>query len=731
MQLNNNFIKLKLPAKVKEIYTKESDTRRKMAGMSLDDQIYSCYRTFITKNFTYSWCSSAELLVKTISNADKTVLNKLTRMKEYNEIKSSYSDILAALDFITEINSICDKYELLAVKYEKISKDALMECYVELCNSSGDTTKIKNFISKMSDISLKATTTTLKYLDSSQLTQYNRLLGLSKNLNVIVSNLSVAKQGVSFKSEVDNVYGAYINIVNSCVAEAKKSTLDYYKLLKKDGNVDSKIADFFTKVDGLTKSKAKVNLNYVDQTTQRHYDELIEKCNLLKSKSGQRVYAFQGIEISYEIDRTYAKLLKQTNAILDEYKKNPIKIFESHTIKLDNLELATISANLKTFSKRITSLNSNYISNQSILEEFKQKFAQLNKINNFIPYYEFIKKYNAKTSLSELVGKFDWLDGDSIVDSLDFPFSEEWKKIKKEFYEYEKRVNKKAHKKAAAAKARRGFVNVITFPFKVIFFPFKMLFKLIALIFIGIGKLFGGLFSLITENHGMKVVFTSIISICLIVLAFVGIIPLFKYSQAYLIITALATIAISIISIVGAFNNSSDLNAPQIILNTIQPLMPMFFMFCGNLFKVNMLMLILGCIGFIVTSIIFTYNAHRCDEQGYYFCVIFNNLVNIIMVIIHSVMKGLCDAKTMYVFFYILMIAMEIYLIFLIFHEGYYYFDGLLPIILYYVGAILMIAAFLCFALAARNKSFLWGAIPGVIISLVVELWGFAEEVDQ
>lgn len=726
MQLNNNFTKLKLPTRVKEIYTKESDSRRKLAGMSLDDQIYSCYRTFITKNFTYAWCNSVELLVKTVSNADKTVLNKLTRFKEYNEIRSSYSDIRAALDFITELNSISDRYELLAAKYEKISKDALFDCYEELCNSSGDTTKIKNFITKMTDITLKATPSILKHLDKSQLDQYNRLLGLSKNLNMIISNLPSAKQGVSFKSDVEKVYSAYINVINSCVIEAKKSTLDYYKLLKKDGNADKKVTEFSAKVDELNKSKAKVNLNYIDQTTKKHYDEMVEKSNLLQSKAGQRVYAFQGIEASYEIDRTYAKLLKQADAILNEYKKNPKSIFEGHTIKLDNLELETITSNSKTFSKRITYNNTNYISNKAIFDEFLQKLDQLVKIKSFIAYYEFIKKYKAQTSLSELVGQFDSLNKAYAVNSSDFPFSEEWKKIQKAFYEYKQKEDKKKRKKKAAANAKRRFINVITFPFKLIIFPFKMLFKLIRLIFVGIGKLF--MFAV--ENHGMKVVFTSLISICLMVLAFLGVIPLFRYSQPYLVIIAITTIVVSIMSIVGAFKNTDDLTGFQILLNTLQPLMPMFFMFCGNIFKINILMLILCCIGFILTSAIFLYDAYECDEPGYYTCIILNNLTNILMVIIHSVMKGLCDAKAMYVFFYILMIAMELYLIFLIFHNCEYEFDALSPIIVYYIGAIIMIFAFLCFALAAGNKSFLWAAIPGVIISLLVEMWGFAIEVD-
>lgn len=726
MQLNNNFTKLKLPTRVKEIYTKESDSRRKLAGMSLDDQIYSCYRTFITKNFTYAWCNSVELLVKTVSNADKTVLNKLTRFKEYNEIKSSYSDIRAALDFITELNSISDRYELLAAKYEKISKDALFDCYEELCNSSGDTTKIKNFITKMTDVTLKATPSILKQLDKSQLDQYNRLLGLSKNLNMIISNLPSAKQGVSFKSDVEKVYSAYINVINSCVIEAKKSTLDYYKLLKKDGNADKKVTEFSAKVDELNKSKAKVNLNYIDQTTKKHYDEMVEKSNLLQSKAGQRVYAFQGIEASYEIDRTYAKLLKQADAILNEYKKNPKSIFEGHTIKLDNLELETITSNSKTFSKRITYNNTNYISNKAIFDEFLQKLDQLVKIKSFIAYYEFIKKYRAQTSLSELVGQFDSLNKAYAVNSSDFPFSEEWKKIQKAFYEYKQKEDKKKRKKKAAANAKRRFINVITFPFKLIIFPFKMLFKLIWLIFVGIGKLF--MFAV--ENHGMKVVFTSLISICLMVLAFLGVIPLFRYSQPYLVIIAITTIVVSIMSIVGAFKNTDDLTGFQILLNALQPLMPMFFMFCGNIFKINILMLILCCIGFILTSAIFLYDAYECDEPGYYTCIILNNLTNILMVIIHSVMKGLCDAKAMYVFFYILMIAMELYLIFLIFHNCEYEFDALSPIIVYYIGAIIMIFAFLCFALAAGNKSFLWAAIPGVIISLLVEMWGFAIEVD-
>lgn len=726
MQLNNNFTKLKLPTRVKEIYTKESDSRRKLAGMSLDDQIYSCYRTFITKNFTYAWCNSVELLVKTVSNADKTVLNKLTRFKEYNEIKSSYSDIRAALDFITELNSISDRYELLAAKYEKISKDALFDCYEELCNSSGDTTKIKNFITKMTDVTLKATPSILKHLDKSQLDQYNRLLGLSKNLNMVISNLPSAKQGVSFKSDVEKVYSAYINVINSCVIEAKKSTLDYYKLLKKDGNADKKVTEFSAKVDELSKSKAKVNLNYIDQTTKKHYDEMVEKSNLLQSKAGQRVYAFQGIEASYEIDRTYAKLLKQADAILNEYKKNPKSIFEGHTIKLDNLELETITSNSKTFSKRITYSNTNYISNKAIFDEFLQKLDQLVKIKSFIAYYEFIKKYQAQTSLSELVGQFDSLDKAYAVNSSDFPFSEEWKKIKKAFYEYKQKEDKKKRKKKAAANAKRRFINAITFPFKLVIFPFKMLFKLIWLIFVGIGKLF--MFAV--ENHGMKVVFTSLISICLMVLAFLGVIPLFRYSQPYLVIIAITTIVVSIMSIVGAFKNTDDLTGFQVLLNALQPLMPMFFMFCGNIFKINILMLILCCIGFILTSAIFLYDAYECDEPGYYTCIILNNLTNILMVIIHSVMKGLCDAKAMYVFFYILMIAMELYLIFLIFHNCEYEFDALSPIIVYYIGAIIMIFAFLCFALAAGNKSFLWAAIPGVIISLVVEMWGFAIEVD-
>ena len=726
MQLNNNFTKLKLPTRVKEIYTKESDSRRKLAGMSLDDQIYSCYRTFITNNFTYAWCDSVDLLVKTVSNADKTVLNKLTRLKEYNEIKSSYLDIRAALDFIIEINSIADRYGLLAIKYEKISKDALFECYEELCNSSGDTTKIKNFVNKMTDLALKATPSTLKRLNKSQLDYYNKLLELSKNLNVIVSNLPLAKQGVSFKSDVEKVYSAYINVINSCVIEAKKSTLDYYKLLKKDGNADKKVTEFSAKVDELNKSKAKVNLNYIDQTTKKHYDEMVEKSNLLQSKAGQRVYAFQGIEASYEIDRTYAKLLKQADAILNEYKKNPKSIFEGHTIKLDNLELETITSNSKTFSKRITYNNTNYISNKAIFDEFLQKLDQLVKIKSFIAYYEFIKKYKAQTSLSELVGQFDSLNKAYAVNSSDFPFSEEWKKIQKAFYEYKQKEDKKKRKKKAAANAKRRFINVITFPFKLIIFPFKMLFKLICLMFVGIGKLF--MFA--AENHGMKVVFTSLISICLMVLAFLGVIPLFRYSQPYLVIIAITTIVVSIMSIVGAFKNTDDLTGFQILLNALQPLMPMFFMFCGNIFKINILMLILCCIGFILTSAIFLYDAYECDEPGYYTCIILNNLTNILMVIIHSVMKGLCDAKAMYVFFYILMIAMELYLIFLIFHNCEYEFDALSPIIVYYIGAIIMIFAFLCFALAAGNKSFLWAAIPGVIISLLVEMWGFAIEVD-
>lgn len=653
--------------------------------------------------------TSWKYLEETIQNNHKTLTNLA---KEIMTILSNKEKAFDAIDFSIRVedtyHSSIEYVKRCLEEYQKsnnnfydlIKKDIALDRIITVfCETTGDLIQVKKQIN-------------FNYVKPSSKEKFDELFKAHTILFSLLTKKEIVFNGMNLEKSILSYYHNYASKLKLYNELYSNSKIDFYKEIRKDKGELNHILNQFSELKKYSKSE----FDYLSDEAKGKAKELFDLNTIISQYMDNKDVAYTGIDLSVEIEKICTEPLKQAKALHAEYDKNPESVCNHSVIKVGNVTPNELQKSIKKIANGINNQNKEFIDNISIFNDLVKEIDFLLEVEDVQSYYQLIQQYPFHSSLEN--AKRRYRDMDRALPKknykyITFPFTAKWNELRKMFDKYDRKENKKRKNKQAFRTFGQGIKRVAAAPF------------------ILIGKICTYIFRSLKNLHPVWVIFGSLLSIVLVILAFLNIYTFTTYSKAYLVIMTITVVVVSTFSIIGAFRNNSKETSHgfQFFINLIFPLLPFIMLFLNGFFKINIFMELFIATGLIVTSVCLIFTSSN-REPAYYCYIIMHLAILLIALIAHLIMRNVCNNKVMYVFFYIILALMEVYLLFLLINQNDLGFATAKPTIIYFIGACVMILAFLFFGLAAITKAYLWGAIPGVIIALGLELWGYVEEID-
>lgn len=732
MRIIKEFEKLKLTPNIKTQYTLESEKRKNNAVGSIDDKIAKLYKIVTTGEYTHAWCDAVEALVKEVSSLNKTIVDRSTKMKEYSQMSSTYKYIRESIDFTKTIDDIVNKYETLAQSYINMYNDSSMDAYKKLHNSSADVAKLNRFTQEVWVLKSKAPSSSVMNVTSKEVVlKYNRIVELASKIDTLLAGRTKAYDDINLETSINNFYAKYMEIVTKCDVEYKKSQKEFFAFIDANYSYGYQLEEFCKNAPKQLPIDKELPKNISSDAKQK-FSQIKNKYIQFSKELPNKANAVLGLFIEKEINNNFKNAFNEAKEIHIEFDKNPNLFFKKKsraTILIDGKTVKALNSSLSEIKKKMNEQNKKYIGNLAIFNNLITELKVIQEIEKLDAYYKFIQKYPYQNGNPDDLSEFNKLDKAINFKAIKFPFQSEWSKTKDLFAEYTRRIAKEREEQLKKEKAAKRRKAILTFPFRMIFNLFKYLFLGIFFVFKWLVKFIWNiiikgtakvLFTIVTfpfkeKNLGVSAIFSSLISITCIVLTFLGIFKFVHIEKAQLIIIAIVQIVISILCIVGGFINDDDLdNFGQYIVLSIYPLLPLMPLFLGKALNLDIVMLIVLGIGLIVTSVIFCFELDYLGPAFFIF-VIGNIALMFLGIIACKIMREHSSNKVMYIFFYIYFFATEVYMIFEVGAQNEMYCDEIRGIVIFLIGALLVVASFVMYSFNLWYGAFV--TIAGLIIS--------------
>ncbi len=706
------------------------------------DQVYSknaydCYVALKTNSKDIDELTAFVQAVSDVSSsASDAILKYLT-----SEILKLYHDELTLAITMRKILSVADKYfkaidfaddiDILYEEYIEYARLGLAEykksenaLYQKMKKDANLDHQITEFCKSTKPLAKQKTSVDENLVRADSLKKAKEIFGCYNTLLGVVNSRDMAFLKIDFEKNFGDFKNKHLAIINNYLNLYKESITDFYVKYKGESQ---KVDESLQKAAELGKQFDKIGSANFNTDISKQMEKIKNAYTAVASYLTEKVKALKAIELNEEIESDYSEYLKLASNIHKQFNKKPDSVCCNERILVGNLYVDDLVTKLSKTMKKITKDSQKFISNMDILTDLNEELACLLEIQSLYPYYQFIKAYPYKKNTERYYTDFIDLNKDlnnRRFKYIVFPFNDKWKDVTKVLERYDKKQVRKRVKKYRRKKALRTFLAIIFFPITIIVLLFKLLRKLVR-----------GIFSGMAECPFIYPIISSVVTIGLTVLAFLGFYKFTTFTDFYRTNLAVIVLAVSIITVVGVIKNRDDYDyfdcpVVYLILSIVVTLLPLSLIFLKDLLRINVFMEIFAGMVMILSAVkILTCDDSSDDEAIAYILTQF--ILGISAIVAHAIMRRICDATVMYVFFYILLVLMEIYLLCILVKRSLDGWGNLKPIIIYGVGALIMIVAFLCFGLAALSKSYLWYAIPGVLVALGIELWGFCIEVDD
>lgn len=687
-----------------------------------------------------------------LENSAKTNRDNIAKYKsiivEFLNISDKY---FAGIKLSIEINELFNANKTLLDNVYKLNLSSNDKFYNYLKTNSNATTDLLNIFKKVDSLNQTNSNISDACKDQIAISNLKSLNNYRDTLLPLINQKDIVLCEMGIKDLLLNYNKKYQSKVNDYMQNLACSELQLMESIFQDEK------GFLTCID-----KMKEIIDYGEKNssllTNKDLKSTIQKikndCDKLNAAYKNKAIYNDAFAIDKEIltvikDPQIIRTVTEMRKIKSNYKDNAYNYYSTSRNLSSRINLKYVEEKVNKLNAKITTKNKDYIKNKNIISGLIAEIHFINELERVSEYYDFMVEAPKTNNIYLTYDKYKKLDEDlkkRPFTHLSFPLTLDWNKLGTTLYNAYSKERKAEQAKAKRQKTLKAIGKVLLFPFIAIWYGLKYLgigifnlFKLIGLgfvaVFKGIRRVIRGIFrglGHVFNNRGVIMLILAIVPILTTISLFFNL-HIIPSGKVHYVLLGIFNVIVWIVTIIGAFKNSDedDNKVGHIILSVILILLPITLIGFSQQLRLNIYIDLFIGVGLIIVAS--CANMYQCDvTPSGYNVFVFSTLAFIVgTVILNAIMHSLCHSIVLYVFYYIILTA----IMFAVLVSAIVYydagFDEIIGTIVFYAGAIVISLAFLCFALTTKDASYLWGAIPGVIIGLIVALWGFIVECDQ
>ncbi len=381
MQINKNFINLKISKEIKNVYLEDSLSRLNSKLDSIANNNEALIKSYLSlanlssgkidlkcfaklqknpndiKNITSSLkelmsvCDALNSPVfKNLNNPLlKTSLGKkdslINIFQQFSKIVDNYDLGIDTLEFIDNVNktnalktaTILDNIKLLdRSKTEFVDKlnknhnlETTFDAFYKATNKLIDQKKALNCI----------------YVPKDIMTIYEELFNLDSKLSSVFAHKKQLNKAVEFIDGVNNSKKLFTTDIEKSLKILEKSKVEFIDKLNKDASLDTSVNKFYKSVTNLNNIKLELEDKYVPSDTLKDYQVLYAYYQKLSSALTNKTALNNVISLENKIIDYFNKYSSQINQLVKEYQKSVKQFFIDYRKKEKDLELLISDTN--------------------------------------------------------------------------------------------------------------------------------------------------------------------------------------------------------------------------------------------------------------------------------------------------------------------------------------------------------------------------------------------------